>query len=78
MGQLDGKTIIVTGAAQGIGAAYARGLAEEGANVVVNDIGDPSALVEEITKNGGAATGIIADVTDKGQIADMISQTVEK
>ncbi len=78
MGQLDEKTIIVTGAAQGIGAAYARGLAEEGANVVVNDIGNPSALVEEITKKGGVATGIIADVTDKGQIADMISQTVDK
>ena len=42
MGQLDGKTVIVTGAAQGIGAAYARGLAEEGANVVVNDVLDPS------------------------------------
>lgn len=78
MGQLDGKTIIVTGAAQGIGAAYARGLAEEGASVVINDIADPSMLVEEITKKGGIATGVIADVTDKSQIADMISQTVEK
>ena len=78
MGQLDGKTIIVTGAAQGIGAAYAHGLAEEGANVVINDVADPSMVVKAITKKGGIATGIIADVTDKSQIADMISQTVEK
>ena len=78
MGQLDGKTIIVTGAAQGIGAAYARGLAREGSNVLINDVTDPSALVDEITKKGGVATGIVADVTDKVQVADMISQTVEK
>ena len=78
MGQLDGKTIIVTGAAQGIGAAYAHGLAEEGANVVINDVTDPSMVVKAITKKGGIATGIIADVTDKSQIAGMISQTVEK
>ena len=78
MGQLDGKTIIVTGAAQGIGAAYARGLAKEGGNVLINDVTDPSALVEEITQKGGVATGIVADVTDKIQMDDMISQTVEK
>ena len=77
MGQLDGKTVIVTGAAQGIGAAYARGLAEEGANVVINDVLDPSPLVDEIAANGGVATGIIADVTNDSQIADMVSQTVD-
>ena len=78
MGQLDGKTVIVTGAAQGIGAAYARGLAKEGANVVVNDVLDPSSLVDEITEKGGIATGIVADVTNETQIADMVLQTVNK
>jgi|TARA_B110000116_G_scaffold188010_1_gene163106 NAD(P)-dependent dehydrogenase (short-subunit alcohol dehydrogenase family) len=78
MGQLDGKTVIVTGAAQGIGAAYARGLAKEGANVVVNDVLDPSSLVDEITEKGGIATGIVADVTNETQIADMVLQTVDK
>jgi 3-oxoacyl-[acyl-carrier protein] reductase len=38
MGRFDGKTAIVTGAAQGIGEAYARALAREGANVVVADL----------------------------------------
>ena len=42
-GRFDGKTIIVTGAAGGIGEGYARGLAEEGANVVVADLNRPAA-----------------------------------
>ena len=78
MGQLDKRTIIVTGAAQGIGAAYARGLVAEGANVVINDVLDPAALVDELADAGGEVMGIIADVTDDTQIADMVSQTVEK
>ena len=78
MGQLDKRTIIVTGAAQGIGAAYARGLVAEGANVVINDVLDPTALVDELADAGGEVMGIIADVTDDTQIADMVSQTVEK
>ena len=39
-GRFDGKNIIVTGAAGGIGEAYARGLAEEGASVIVADLND--------------------------------------
>ena len=38
MGQLDGKTIIITGAAQGMGAIHAQRCVEEGANVVLTDI----------------------------------------
>ena len=38
MGRFDGKVAIVTGAAGGIGEAYARGLAAEGASVVVADL----------------------------------------
>ena len=78
MGMLDETTVIVTGAAQGIGAAYARGLANEGANVVVNDVLDPAPLVDEIKSAGGKAMGIVADVTDDTQIADMVSQTVQE
>jgi NAD(P)-dependent dehydrogenase (short-subunit alcohol dehydrogenase family) len=41
MGALDGKIAIVTGGAQGIGAAIARGLEAEGATVVVADLNPP-------------------------------------
>lgn len=38
MGQLDGKTVIITGAAQGMGAVHARRCVEEGASVVLTDL----------------------------------------
>ncbi|MFD1148384.1 SDR family NAD(P)-dependent oxidoreductase, partial [Saccharothrix hoggarensis] len=38
MGVLDGKAVIVTGAGRGLGEAYARHAASEGARVVVNDV----------------------------------------
>jgi NAD(P)-dependent dehydrogenase (short-subunit alcohol dehydrogenase family) len=50
--QLNGKTAIVTGAAQGLGAVYARALAREGANVLVTDILDPRQIVEQIKDSG--------------------------
>ena len=41
MGLLDKKVAIITGAGGGLGAAYARLFAQEGASVVVNDLGGP-------------------------------------
>ncbi len=77
MARLDGDVAIVTGAAQGIGAAYARGLAQEGARVVVNDVADPAGVVAEIEAAGGEALGITADVTDQEAVDAMVRQTVE-
>jgi NAD(P)-dependent dehydrogenase (short-subunit alcohol dehydrogenase family) len=75
MGICEGRTVIITGAARGLGRAYALGFAAEGANVVVNDIGtslggegrDTSAadsVVEEIKAAGGEAIANYEDVTD--------------
>ncbi len=77
MGRLDGDVAIITGAAQGIGAAYARGLAQEGASVVVNDVADPAGVVAEIEAAGGTALGITADVTDQDAVDAMVRRTVE-
>ncbi|HWT22684.1 MAG TPA: SDR family NAD(P)-dependent oxidoreductase [Solirubrobacteraceae bacterium] len=51
----EGRVAIVTGAGRGLGRAYALELARQGAAVVVNDIGDPDAVVAEIVAAGGRA-----------------------
>lgn len=60
------KVVIVTGAAQGIGAATARAFAEEGAKVVVADINEVggTALIKDIAAAGGTALFCKADVGD--------------
>ena len=75
MGICENRTVIITGAARGLGRAYALAFAAEGANVVVNDIGtslggegrDTSAadaVVAEILASGGKAIANYEDVTD--------------
>ena len=78
MARLEDDVAIVTGAARGIGAAYAKALAAEGAKVVVTDILDPSAAVGEITKAGGTAIGIVCDVTDNAAVDAMVTKTVSE
>lgn len=75
MGICDNRTVIITGAARGLGRAYALGFAAQGANVVVNDIGtslggegrDTSAaddVVAQIKAAGGNAVANYEDITD--------------
>tara|TARA_B110000090_G_scaffold153797_1_gene168803 strand:+ start:798 stop:1553 length:756 start_codon:yes stop_codon:yes gene_type:complete len=61
---MKGKAAIVTGAAQGIGARLALGIALEGAKVIVADILDGNEVVEKIRAQGGEAEFIRADITD--------------
>jgi NAD(P)-dependent dehydrogenase (short-subunit alcohol dehydrogenase family) len=75
-GRLEGRVAIVTGAAQGIGAQYARALAAEGASVAVTDILDGQALVTEISEAGGKAVAIRSDVTDAQSVQAMVKETV--
>ena len=77
MGRFDGKTAIVTGAGRGLGAAYARALAGEGAAITAADVIDTGVTVEAISATGGRAIGISCDVTDTDQIAAMVGSTVE-
>ena len=76
MGRLNGKVAVVTGAAVGIGAYYARALAEEGASVVVSDIADPGPVVEQIRASGGHATGNRGDVSSWEACQAMVRQAV--
>ncbi len=63
--QLENKVAIVTGAAQGIGEAYARGVARKGAAVVVADIDKDKgqAVAESINGDGGEASFVEVDVS---------------
>ena len=61
---MTGKTAIVTGAARGLGRAYAEGLAKEGANVVCGDIRLCDETIAAVEAAGGKALGVHLDVTD--------------
>jgi NAD(P)-dependent dehydrogenase (short-subunit alcohol dehydrogenase family) len=77
---LKGKAAIVTGAGGGIGRAYARGLAEAGAAVVLADIRGEAAAGQAaaIAADGYDAIGIQVDVTSEESTLAMARQTAER
>jgi 3-oxoacyl-[acyl-carrier protein] reductase len=78
---LDGKVALVTGASRNIGAATAVLLAQHGAKVGVNYVeakDRADEVVADITKNGGEAIALQADVTDIGQVESMIKTLTDK
>ncbi|GAB2651575.1 glucose 1-dehydrogenase [Prescottella soli] len=77
MGRLEGKVAIVTGGAQGMGAATARVMAAEGARVVVADVADGQgrALVADI---GDTASYMRLDVTSETDWRDVVAATMRE
>ena len=76
--ELEGRAGIVTGAAQGIGRAIARQLAQDGAAVVVADLNreGADAVAAEIESAGGRAAGLWVDVADEPSQRALVSDTV--
>jgi meso-butanediol dehydrogenase/(S,S)-butanediol dehydrogenase/diacetyl reductase len=80
MGKLDGRTIVITGAARGIGQGVARRLGEEGANVVVADLNEEGAkaTAASIADAGGKAIGVGVDVGDRESVAAALAAAVSE
>ena len=75
--RLKGRVAVITGAAQGIGAEYARALAAEGAAVVVADIQDAEPVARAINEAGGKALAVACDVTDSKSVGRMVADTLQ-
>src|SRR5437867_4671471 len=79
-GKLNGKVAVVTGASKGIGAGIAKEFASEGASVVVNYASakhDADRVVDEITKRGGKAIGIQANVAKKTEVQRLFAEATK-
>ncbi|HEX4182449.1 MAG TPA: glucose 1-dehydrogenase [Caulobacteraceae bacterium] len=76
-GRVEGKVVIVTGAASGLGAASARRLAEEGARVMLTDraVDAGEAVAEAIRASGGKAMFMTHDVASEGDWQAVVSGT---
>ncbi len=71
--QLKDKVAVITGAARGLGRAYAEALAAEGAAIVAGDLNDCSDTVSAVESAGGRAISTIVDVSDAGSCEAMAS-----
>jgi NAD(P)-dependent dehydrogenase (short-subunit alcohol dehydrogenase family) len=80
---LSGKTVVITGAGNGIGAACAMGAARQGASIVVNDldVAAAGATAEAIVATGGSAIACAGDVSsweDTGHLIETCLRTYGK
>jgi glucose 1-dehydrogenase len=78
--KLEGKTVLITGGSQGIGQGIAFRLAEEGADIVVDYVGNPQSAdttVAQIQKRGRRGLAVEADISSVDQIHSMMKQAVD-
>ncbi len=77
--RLSEKIVLITGAAQGMGAAVAEHYAAQGAKVCLGDVNvdGVNEVAERIRSNGGDATGVHLDVTKRADVAAAVAHTVD-
>ncbi len=76
--RLKDNVAIITGAAQGIGAAFAKGFAKEGAKVVVADIADGGKTVKSVQEAGSDAIFVKTDVSNEAECIAMAKAAVDR
>ena len=76
---LEGKVVLVTGAAQGIGAGISRVLATHGAVVALTDVSEAvMETAEALREEGLTAHGWVMDVTDRDQVDGVVEKVIEE
>ena len=79
MQRFTNKTVVVTGASRGIGAAIAKRFAREGAAVLVTSNEDAvDTVADEIRQAGGQTHALLVDVTDKNQVEGMYREAIDR
>jgi len=73
----EGKVIVITGAARGLGQEYARYLGGLGARIVVGDLNDCAQTVDLVKTEGGTAVGTKLDVANSSSAQDMARTTLD-
>lgn len=73
-GRLDGRVAVITGAANGIGRAYANRLAADGATIAVLDVADGAQIVAELEAAGAKAASFVVDLADPDQVTEAAQQ----
>ncbi|CAA0095765.1 putative oxidoreductase [Halioglobus japonicus] len=74
--QLESKVAVITGAARGLGRAYAVAMAAEGASILACDISDCSETVAEVKAAGGRIESVVTDITDMDSCRAMADAAV--
>jgi 3-oxoacyl-[acyl-carrier protein] reductase len=79
--KLAGKVALVTGGSRGIGAAAARALADQGADVAISYSASPDkaeAVVGELKSKGGKAVALRADQSDPAQVEELVKAVAKR
>ena len=75
---LQGKTALITGAAQGLGREIALAFAKSGASLVLSDVQNPENTAEAVEKTSARCIAVKADVTDESQVTAMVERAVSE
>jgi NAD(P)-dependent dehydrogenase (short-subunit alcohol dehydrogenase family) len=76
--RLKDKVAIITGAARGIGAAFAAGFAKEGARIVIGDVLDGKDTIQAVEKSGGKAIFVKTDVSKQDQCDALATAAIDR